>query len=70
MKWQEVIDNPHLKDLPFKIELNRCGSIEMNPTSNRHAFIQARLAQCGYVEIPSTHTVIEQLLTTDFGVRG
>ncbi len=45
MQWQEVIDNPYLKNLPFKIELNRWGNIEMSPASNRHAFIQSQLAQ-------------------------
>lgn len=28
MRWAEVIDNPLLQDLPFKIELNRWGRIE------------------------------------------
>lgn len=45
MQWQEVIDNPYLKNLPFKIELNRWGRIEMSPASNRHALLQSRLAQ-------------------------
>jgi Uma2 family endonuclease len=28
--WSEVLTNPYLKDLPFKIELNRAGMIEMS----------------------------------------
>ncbi|AFZ44881.1 protein of unknown function DUF820 [Halothece sp. PCC 7418] len=36
MKWQEVIEHPSLQDLPFKIELNEYGKIEMSPASNRH----------------------------------
>ncbi|MBC6418357.1 MAG: Uma2 family endonuclease [Prochloron sp. SP5CPC1] len=40
MKWQEVIEHPSLQDLPFKIELNEHGKIEMSPASNRHGRLQ------------------------------
>lgn len=40
MEWSSVIDNPHLRDLPFKIELNKWGSILMSPASNKHGSIQ------------------------------
>ena len=52
MKWQEVIEHPSLRDLPFKIELNEHGKIEMSPASNRHGRLQGRiyslLGQYGY----------------------
>lgn len=41
MQWSEVINNPFLQDLPFKIELNRWGKIEMSPASNKHSIVQA-----------------------------
>lgn len=31
MQWSEVVDNPYFENLPFKIELNRYGKIEMTP---------------------------------------
>ncbi len=31
MQWSELIDNPYFKNLPFKIELNRYGKVEMTP---------------------------------------
>lgn len=40
MLWSEVINHPQLKDLPFKIELNRYGKIEMSPASNKHGRLQ------------------------------
>jgi Uma2 family endonuclease len=40
MNWEEVLNNPFLKDLPFKIELNRFGQILMSPASNKHGRIQ------------------------------
>jgi Uma2 family endonuclease len=51
MKWQEVLNHPSLQNLPFKIELNEYGKIEMSPASNRHGRIQGRiysyLEKCG-----------------------
>lgn len=43
MEWQEVIAHPSLQDLPFKIELNEYGKIEMSPASNRHGRLQSKL---------------------------
>ena len=40
MEWAQVINNPFLKDLPFKIELNKWGKILMSPASNSHGHIQ------------------------------
>jgi hypothetical protein len=36
MQWSEVIANPYLLDLSFKIELNRYRKMEMFPASNQH----------------------------------
>jgi Uma2 family endonuclease len=43
MQWQEVINHPSLQDLPFKIELNEHGNIEMSPASNRHGRLQGKI---------------------------
>ena len=40
MEWANVINNPHLKDLPFKIELNKWGKVLMSPASNKHGSLQ------------------------------
>jgi Uma2 family endonuclease len=40
MEWASVINNPLLKDLPFKIELNKWGKILMSPASNNHGRLQ------------------------------
>lgn len=31
MDWSEIVDNPYLEDLPFKIEQDRYGNILMSP---------------------------------------
>jgi Uma2 family endonuclease len=43
MEWQEVIEHPALQNLPFKIELNEHGKIEMSPATNRHGRLQGRI---------------------------
>ncbi|MEZ5479072.1 MAG: hypothetical protein R3E95_16795 [Thiolinea sp.] len=40
MEWSEVINDPNLKNLPFKIELNRFGKLLMSPASNEHGMLQ------------------------------
>lgn len=44
MLWSDVLKNPYLQNLPFKIELNRWGKIEMSPASNQHGITQVELA--------------------------
>jgi len=45
MKWADVLADKSLSDLPYKIELNEKGKIEMSPASNRHGKLQARIIQ-------------------------
>lgn len=43
MNWLEACNDPHLKELPFKVELNSRGTIEMSPHKNNHALFQGRI---------------------------
>jgi Uma2 family endonuclease len=45
LQWADVLANPFLQNLPFKIELNRWGRIEMSPASNRHGAVQVQLSR-------------------------
>ena len=56
LRWAEVERDPALRDLPYKIELNRHGKIEMSPANNRHARLQGYIAgefarQLGHGEV-------------------
>ncbi|MDO9106185.1 MAG: Uma2 family endonuclease [Methylovulum sp.] len=44
MQWQDVLADKSLHDLPYKIELNQQGHIEMSPSSFIHSFLQGELA--------------------------
>ena len=46
MQWQDVLADKSLRDLPYKIELNEYGHIEMSPTSYTHSYLQGTLAFC------------------------
>jgi Uma2 family endonuclease len=44
MNWQEVIADKTLQNLPYKIELNKQGRVEMSPATNWHAYWQYEIA--------------------------
>ena len=44
MEWAEVVEHPILRDLPFKIELDKRGQIIMNPVKIGHSLFQGRIS--------------------------
>jgi Uma2 family endonuclease len=40
MDWSSAINNPFLKDLPFKIELDKWGKVLMSPANNNYGSLQ------------------------------
>jgi Uma2 family endonuclease len=68
LTWADVMANPYLKDLPFKIELNKWGRIEMSPGSNQHGRLQYSIGK--ELDLRPGGTVIMEcsIATTD-GVR-
>ena len=43
MNWQDVLSDKSLRDLPYKIELNSSGRIEMTPVTNWHGYWRAEI---------------------------
>ena len=43
MNWLEVCETPHLKDLPFKIELDEYGNVVMSPVKIYHSAFQGEI---------------------------
>lgn len=41
MQWKDVVTNPNLRDLPFKIETNEWGQIVMTPAKLMHGKYQS-----------------------------
>ncbi|MFW5444400.1 MAG: Uma2 family endonuclease [Methylococcaceae bacterium] len=69
MEWSEVIDNPLLRNLPFKIELNKFGKLLMSPASNDHGRIQSRLAAMLLNKLPRGEVITECSIQTSDGVK-
>jgi len=69
LRWAELCNDPLLRDLPGKIELNGYGVIEMSPASNRHALKQAAIAQAFGLQLPAGAALVECSVATTDGVR-
>ncbi len=69
MEWASVITNPYLKDLPFKIELNKWGKILMSPASNRHGSIQYEVGSKIDRSKGSGKIIMECSIQTSDGVK-
>jgi Uma2 family endonuclease len=68
MTWNDVLASPYLKDLPFKIELNKWGKIEMSPASNEHGSLQFNVGK-ELDRRPGGTVVMECSVATTDGVR-
>lgn len=69
LRWAQVINDPTLRDLPYKIELNAWGKIEMSPASNRHGRLQVLLGAELLRQLPEGIVITEASILTDIGVR-
>lgn len=69
MEWTDVIENPLLQDLPFKIELNKWGKILMSPASNNHGNLQFKVGDIINRAKHSGEIIIECSIKTPDGVK-
>lgn len=70
MDWASVINDPFLKDLPFKIELDKWGRILMSPASNIHGSLQFETgAKIRDVKKGKGKIITECSIQTSQGVR-
>ncbi len=69
MTWDEVCADPLLQDLPYKIELNARGRIEMSPAFSRHGKFQSRIAHLLQVQKPDGLSITECPIKTAENVK-
>lgn len=69
LRWAELCNDPLLRDLPGKIELNAYGVIEVSPASNRHGRQQAAIAVALSQQLPAGESLVECSIATTEGVR-
>ena len=69
VKWQEVIENPFFRDVPFKVELNKFGQILMSPASNKHGRLQNKVARNIEHLLQNGEIILECSILTSEGVK-
>ena len=69
MTWDEVCDDPTLRDLPFKVETNRWGEIVMSPAKSKHAVLQGKVSFLLQQLLPQGQMSVEFPLETSDGVK-
>ena len=69
MRWQEVVEDPNLKNLPFKIELNEYGKILMSPQKVYHSAFQGEIGYLLQSILKSGKVLSECAITTNKGVK-
>ena len=68
-RWQQLTRDPLVAAIPFKVELNEKGAIEVSPPTTRHAFVQAFIVRELARQRPEGTTFTECPVETEIGVR-
>jgi Uma2 family endonuclease len=68
-RWDEALRDPALQDLPYKIEINVWGKLEMTPASNRHGRLQMTLGSELMRQLPDGVVISECSILTRIGIR-
>ena len=67
--WQQLANDPLVAAIPFKVELNEKGAIEVSPPTVRHGVIQAFITRELARQRPEGTTITECPVETEIGVR-
>jgi hypothetical protein len=68
-RWQQLASDPLVAAIPYKVELNEKGAIEVSPPTTRHAFLQAYVSREVARQRPEGTTFTECPVETEIGVR-
>jgi Uma2 family endonuclease len=69
MTWLEVCNDPSLRNLPYKVELDRWGRVVMSPHRREHGACQGRIAVLLDGCMPRGHVISECAIETPDGVK-
>lgn len=69
MTWVEVCNDKRLRELPYKIELNRLGKIEMSPTRNLHGYFASTISRLLKQLLPLGESLVECGVETSEGTK-
>jgi Uma2 family endonuclease len=68
-RWQEIVDDPALRDLPYTVETNERGQILLSPHSNRHSKLQEAVQNLLRDHAPPGRQPAEYALATSQGIK-
>ena len=68
-RWEQLADDPLVAAIPFKVELNEKGVIEVSPPTTQHAFLQAFVTSELKRQRPEGTTFTECPVETEIGMR-
>ena len=68
-QWQEIVRDPVLQDLPYKLETNARGQLVLTPHKNRHSKLQTELFLLLQAHAPDGLISVEFALATPDGVK-
>jgi Uma2 family endonuclease len=65
LTWDDMCSDPSLRDLPFKIELNRLNQIVMSPVHPRHSRLQSKIARILGDLLSEGEAIVELAIETE-----
>ena len=68
-RWQEIVADPSLRELPYKVETNRRGQIVLSPHQPDHSYTQGDIIELLYERAAGGRPFPEFPLTTEAGIR-
>ena len=68
-RWNEIVDDPALRDLPYKVETNERGQLILSPHSNRHSHQQGDVINLLSSHLDDGKTYPEFAIATASGVN-
>jgi len=68
-QWSDIVADPTLDGLPYKVETNARGQIILSPHKNRHSDLQSALFRLLQQHAPEGHISVEYALATGEGVK-
>ena len=66
-RWKQIVDDPVLHDLPYKVETNTRGQLILSPHTNRHSQLQKAVISLIDQHAPSGESYPEYTLATPHG---
>jgi len=68
-RWDEIIRDPSLRDLPYKVETNRRGQIVLSPHKAEHSDLQEDIQNLLRQHAPEGRQPPEYPIVTSEGVK-